>query len=57
MNDRFLDVFPHKGLFRRCTFSLDVTECRMARPNDKDMEVFMWSGKAKMPSLKYEGTF
>lgn len=55
MSNRFKDYFPTRGLFRGCTFSLDVTECRMARPNDKDMEVFLWSGKAFMPSLKYEG--
>lgn len=54
---RFDDHIPTKGLFKHCTFIVDVTECRMARPNDKDIESLLWSGKAKMPSLKFEGIY
>lgn len=55
-SDRFLNFIPETGLFAHHTFSVDVTECRISRPNDKNMERLLWSGKAKFPSLKYEGS-
>jgi len=54
--NRFKDFVPVAGIFQDHTFSIDVTECEVARPNDKDMERLFWSGKAKKPTVKYEGT-
>lgn len=53
-SDRFKDFVPTEGLFRGCTFSVDVTECELSRPNDKDIERLFWSGKAGCPTFKYE---
>ena len=53
---RFDDFVPTEGPFANCTFCVDVTECQLARPNDKMLEQLYWSGKAKKPTFKYEGT-
>lgn len=53
---RYDDHVPETGPFKGVTFAVDVTECPVGRPDDRNLEYYLWSHKAGACTLKYQGT-
>jgi hypothetical protein len=47
-------IHSNGGIFDGVKFVVDVTECELQNPIDFQKSSELWSGKSRMPALKYE---